>query len=192
MMPDNDKEVLPIAAAREGQGAAWDVLFQRYRWPLYVFLVESIQDEQSALDLLQESFIRAHRHIQSLRSDGRFGSWLFGIARQLAVQHVRKRKPDVEWLDDHAEETDLLQSDPLQSLLQSEDVERCLNALDQLSYHHREVLALCYLEEFKLEQIASITQVSLGTVKSRLHFARKALNQILTQQNDEDTSRTFY
>ena len=95
-MPEKAHDILPVAAARKGEEAAWDVLFQRYRWPLYAFLAESIQDEQVALDLLQESFIRAHRYIQSLRSDGRFGSWLFGIARQLAVQHVRKRKPDVE------------------------------------------------------------------------------------------------
>ena len=157
-----------------------------------MFLAESIQDEQAALDLLQESFIRAHRYIKKLRSDLRFGSWLFGIARQLAVHYVRKLKPEVEWLDDQVNDMDHLQTDPLQSLLRDEQMERCLQALDQLSYPHREVLALCYLEEFKLEQIASITQVSLGTVKSRLHFARKALNQILTQQNDEDTSRTVH
>ena len=58
-MPEKSNDILPVAAARKGKEAAWDVLFQRYRWPLYAFLTESIQDEQGALDLILHHYAAA-------------------------------------------------------------------------------------------------------------------------------------
>src|SRR5580698_4879866 len=84
-------EQLPVAEARAGEPAAWDALFRRYQLPLYVFVFELVRDEQAALDVVQETFIAAVRHIGSLREDGRFGSWLFGIAHQKCIQRWRKR-----------------------------------------------------------------------------------------------------
>jgi RNA polymerase sigma-70 factor (ECF subfamily) len=70
--------------------AAWDALFRRYQLPLYVYVFELVRDEQASLDLVQETFIAAVRHIGSLRDDGKFGSWLFGIAHQKVIQRWRK------------------------------------------------------------------------------------------------------
>ncbi len=85
-------ESLPVAQARAGEPAAWDALFRRYQLPLYVYVFELVRDEQSALDIVQESFIAAVRHLGGLREDKKFGSWLFGIAHQKVIQHWRKRK----------------------------------------------------------------------------------------------------
>src|SRR5208337_4620092 len=84
-------EQSPVAQARAGDPAAWDTLFRRYQLPLYVFVLELVREEQVALDLVQESFIAAVRHLGSLREDERFGSWLFGIAHQKCIQRWRKR-----------------------------------------------------------------------------------------------------
>src|SRR5580700_3809655 len=84
-------EQLPVAKARAGEPAAWDALFRRYQLPLYVFVFELVRDEQAALDLVQETFIAAVRHIGGLREDEKFGSWLFGIAHQKCIQRWRKR-----------------------------------------------------------------------------------------------------
>src|SRR5437016_8216028 len=85
-----EREQLPVAQARAGDTAAWDTLFRRYQLPLYVYVFELVHDEQASLDIVQEAFIAAVRHLRSLRDDGRFGSWLFGIAHQKCIQHWRR------------------------------------------------------------------------------------------------------
>ena len=67
-------EQLPVAQARAGEPAAWDALFRRYQLPLYVFVFELVREEQATLDLVQETFIAAVRHLGSLRDDDRFGA----------------------------------------------------------------------------------------------------------------------
>src|SRR5664279_3207864 len=87
-----DIEQLPVSQARDGEPAAWDALFRRYQLPLYVYVFELAHDEQASLDIVQETFIAAVRHIGGLRDDGKFGSWLFGIAHQKCIRHWRKRR----------------------------------------------------------------------------------------------------
>src|SRR6266550_7738694 len=86
-----EREQLPVPQARAGEPAAWDTLFKRYQLPLYVYVFELVHDEQTSLDVVQETFINAARHIGSLRDDGKFGSWLFGIAHQKCLQRWRKK-----------------------------------------------------------------------------------------------------
>ena len=73
-------EQLPVADARAGAQEAWNALFQRYQLPLYAYVHELVRAEQPSLNIVQEAFITATRHLASLRDDDRFGSWLFGIA----------------------------------------------------------------------------------------------------------------
>src|SRR6266705_855255 len=86
-----EHEQLPVPQARAGNPAAWDGLFRRYQLPLYVYVFELVHDEQVSLDIVQETFINAVRHIGSLREDGKFGGWLFGIAHQKFIQRWRKQ-----------------------------------------------------------------------------------------------------
>src|SRR5262245_58952050 len=86
-------EQLPVQGARAGETAAWDALFRRYQLPLYAYVFQLVQHEQTALDLVQETFINAARHIGGLQDDGKFGSWLFSIAHHKCIQHWRKQKP---------------------------------------------------------------------------------------------------
>src|SRR5271154_6681254 len=86
-----EHEQLPVPQARAGEPAAWDALFRRYQLPLYVYVFELSRDEQTSLDIVQETFIAAVRHIGSLREDNKFGSWLFGIAHQKVIQLWHKR-----------------------------------------------------------------------------------------------------
>ncbi len=95
-----EREQLPVPQARAGEPAAWDVLFHRYQLPLYVYVFELVHDEQASLDLVQETFIAAVRHIGSLRDDAKFGSWLFGIAHQKCVQRWRKQSREEVLLEE--------------------------------------------------------------------------------------------
>ncbi len=79
-----EREHLPVQQAQAGEPEAWNVLFRRYQLPLYVYVFELVHDEQTSLDLVQETFIAAVRHIGGLRDDDKFGSWLFGVATRNA------------------------------------------------------------------------------------------------------------
>ncbi len=172
-----DIEQLPVSQARAGEPAAWDTLFRRYQLPLYVYVFELVRIEQSSLDIVQETFIAAARHISGLREDGKFGSWLFGIAHQKCIQHWRKRK---EILFDEIPETpDDFEDSPDDLLIRRESEAEFMNLLNQLPLPQRSVLLLHFVEDFSLEEIAQITETQLGTVKSRMYYAKRALRKLL-------------
>lgn len=179
-------EQLPIHAARAGDEGAWDTLFRRYQLPLYAYVVEMVRDEQDALDLVQETFVQAVRYIGSLRDDARFGSWLFGIAHQRCLLLWRRRHRHAEWADapslDEIEEPFMDEPGPLEWLLHREQADRLTAAIAQLPPTQRGTLLLHELEDFSVEEVARITGAEVGTVKSRLHYARKALRRILEEE----------
>src|SRR6266566_2042048 len=95
-----EREQLPVPQARAGEPEAWDILFRRYQLPLYVYVFELVHDEQASLDIVQETFINAARHIASLREDDKFGGWLFGIAHQKCIQRWRKQAREESALEE--------------------------------------------------------------------------------------------
>ena len=181
MLAVAEDEQLPVAAARAGNSAAWDALFRRYQLPLYVYVYELLRQEQTALDVVQETFINAARHLGSLRDDAKFGAWLFGIAHQKCQQHWRK-PPRTEPLDDRFDEFPGEEPLPGELLIRAEQEEEFMSLLNQLTEVHRSVLLLHFLEDFSLDEIASVTGVGLGTVKSRLHYAKKSLRALLAER----------
>jgi RNA polymerase sigma-70 factor (ECF subfamily) len=172
-------ESLPVAAARSGDAGAWDALFRRYQLPLYAFVRELLGEEQASLDVVQESFISATRHLDQLSDDARFGSWLFSIAHQKCLQHWRRCRIPVQTLEDTPELTDLEAPLPDLQLMRQEQEQAFLDAMDRLPPAQRTVILLHALEGFSLETIADITGAPLGTVKSRLHYARQNLQRFL-------------
>jgi RNA polymerase sigma-70 factor (ECF subfamily) len=177
----NDEQ-LPVAEARAGQTAAWDTLFHRYQLPLYTYVQKLTRHEQSSLDIVQETFIKAVRHINTLRDDARFGSWMFRIAHQQCQQHWRKLRPVESIEDSPGDEPVDSANNPLDELLAAEQEELFLAAIDALPEEHRSVVLLHCLEGFQLAEIADITGVPVGTVKSRLFNARKTLRTQLASK----------
>jgi RNA polymerase sigma-70 factor (ECF subfamily) len=180
-----EREQLPVAQARAGEPGAWDILFKRYQLPLYVYVFELVRNEQTSLDVVQETFIAAVRHIGGLRDGVKFGGWLFGIAHQKCLQQWRKRDREAAALDDLAETPVDLESGPDDLLIRREQEDAFMKLLTQLPPPQRSVLLLHFIEEFSLEEIAGITGVSLGTVKSRLHYAKKALRKLIEGHHED-------
>ena len=176
-----EREQLPVPQARAGDPEAWDTLFRRYQLPLYVYVFELVQDEQTSLDIVQECFINAARHIGGLRDDDKFGGWLFGIAHQKCIQRWRKKHREEAWRDELAAAPAELADDPAELLIRQEQEAKFMSLLNQLPLPQRSVLLLHFVEEFSLEEIADITGAALGTVKSRLHYAKKALKKLLPE-----------
>lgn len=181
-------EDLPVAAARRGETTAWARLLERYQTPLFSYARELLREDTAALDVVQDSFVAAHRHLSTLRDDARFGSWLFGIAHQKIVQHWRRagRSEPLD-ADTLAATPDDAADDPRERLLRSEQGAALLALVDELPATQRAVLVLHLLEDFPLHEIAEITGAPLGTVKSRLHHARRALRERILAA-DADTS----
>jgi RNA polymerase sigma-70 factor (ECF subfamily) len=171
-------EQLPVSQARGGDAAAWDALFRRYQLPLYVYIFELVRDEQTSLDIVQETFINAARHLDSLRDDAKFGSWLFGIAHQKCIQRWRKQAREEMLREEFAGAPAEFDAGPDDLLIREEQEAEFVKLLNQLPPPQRSVLLLHFVEEFSLEEIAGITGVSIGTVKSRLHYAKKTLRKI--------------
>ena len=179
-MAETEQETLPVREAREGDPDAWDVLFRRYQKPLYVYVFELIRYEQPSLDIVQETFIRAARHVEQLETDGKFGSWLFGIAHRQCIDYWRRAERRQVFEDQSELETigDPL-PDPASELIRREEHKAFLNAIESLRPPHRAVILLYYMEDFSIEEIAEVIGIDPGTVKSRLHYARKTIRQQL-------------
>jgi RNA polymerase sigma-70 factor, ECF subfamily len=178
-----DTEQLPVPQARAGEPAAWDALFRRYQLPIYVYVFELVRDEQASLDIVQETFIAGIKHIGGLRDDAKFGSWLFGIAHQKCLQRWRKRTEILR--DEIPESPDEFEAGPDDLLIRKEQEAQFMNLLNQLPPPQRAVLLLHYVEDFSLEEIAGITGAQLGTVKSRLHYAKNTLRKLLEAKNED-------
>ena len=174
-----EREQLPVQQAKAGEPEAWSVLFRRYQLPLYVYTFELVRDEQSSLDIVQETFIAAVRHIAGLRDDSKFGGWLFGIAHQKCAQLWRQQNRAAAWREEFAETPPDLEAGPDELLIRREQEAEFMRLVNELPPPQRSALLLHFVEDFSLEQIAEITQTPVGTVKSRLHYAKRALRKLL-------------
>jgi RNA polymerase sigma-70 factor (ECF subfamily) len=174
-----------VAAARRQEAAAWDALLKAQQLPLYAYVAELVRDREVARDLVQETFIAAVKHIGSLREDGRFVSWLFGIAHQKCLQHFRRSRRFWERFQESPEQLDTQVdeefADAREQLLGAERTAEFLSLLEALPPSQRSTLLLHVLEDFSLEEISVITAVPLGTVKSRLHHAKRALRELVEE-----------
>ena len=175
-----------LEAARRHDTHAWDALLKPHQLPLYTYAAELIRDRQAAFDIVQETFVTAVRQIGSLRDDARFVSWLFSIAHQRCLQHVRRTRRAGEFFADGDpapdEHVDPGLDDPSTQLVRSENTEAFFALVDNLPPVQRSALLLHIIEDFSLEEIAAIAAVPVGTVKSRLHHAKRALRKLVEDQ----------
>ena len=187
LLASSDSEL--INAARRHAPEAWNTLLKQHQLPLYTYVAELLRDDTTALDIVQETFTAAVRHIATLRDDARFASWLFGIAHQKCVQHWRRtRRADEIFSPETAnafspEWADAEGVDPRALLLQREQADGFFTLVEQLPTTQRSALLLHVIEDFSLEEIASISAVPIGTVKSRLHHAKRALRKLVEAAN---------
>jgi RNA polymerase sigma-70 factor (ECF subfamily) len=157
-----------------GERAAFDALIARWHEPVWRYLRRLSNSDDAAADLSQDTWMRVIRGISKLREPASLRPWLFGIARRAAMDRFRR------------EYRQALGSDaPLEDLATPEvdaDLEAELAALESrlasLPLRERETLALFYLRELSIEQIAALLTVPAGTVKSRLFRARQMLREL--------------
>ena len=172
-----------VVQLRRGDLDALTALIARYQNRLYRYLLRLVREPAEAEDLFQQSWLRVMQKIQSYDPRRSFDSWLFTVARNLALDHLRRVHPrsldepalrgsDSESLADRLPSREIL---PLDRLLESERSGMLATALSDLPASYREVLSLRFEEELKLDEIAEILGAPLSTVKTRL---RRSLEQL--------------
>jgi RNA polymerase sigma-70 factor (ECF subfamily) len=168
-----------IAAALEGdpQARAW--LLQQHSTPVYRFCLRMLANQEDAQDAAQETMVKVLRNLHRYRSDWRFSTWVFGIARNTCIDEHRRRKrrrttSEVEVVDCSAS--------PLELTEREMKAERLRSALDDLPPLYREVLLLYHFEQLKYREIADLLELPLGTVMNRIFRARQRLRTIYDDQ----------
>ena len=179
-----------VAQLRRGDPNALADLLARYQNRLYRYLLRLGRDPATAEDLFQQTWLRVAQSIRQFDPRHNFEAWLFRVARNLAIDHLRRYRP--ESLDEPLPSGDLPgervpSPDPgaFHALLAGERARRVARALDALPAIHREVLTLRFEEEMKLEEIAEVLGTPLSTVKSRLRRALDSLRERLLAQLPE-------
>ena len=185
----SDREL--IEQIRERNAPAFEVLFERYRHLLLKHILHIIRDERAAEDLVQEVFLRVWTSAAQWDGRGELRSWLYRIATNLALNHLRtvhrRRQPPLEIPEDSYDDEDGISTqtptwlidgaspDPQAMLEQAEISEFLWELVDDLPDGKRDVLHLVYGAEMDIRQAADELGVPIGTVKSRLHYTLKRL-----------------
>jgi RNA polymerase sigma-70 factor (ECF subfamily) len=185
----SDQEI--VALARAGEEAAYRELIRRYERPLFSLLYRMVRDRELAEDLAQETFVKALNAIESYRPEFKFSSWIFKIANNAAIDHLRRRELDTLSLEGspHAETPEAVeatalqignrQESPLDAVEARELGGQIEQAIGQLRPEYRSCILLRHVEGRAYEEIAEILNLPLGTVKTYIHRARNELRQAL-------------
>jgi len=163
-----------VAAARRGREDAFLALYHRHRTAVFQFAWRLTGSRTTADDVTQECFLALIRGAAYQDDRGELRSYLFGIARNLVFRRLRISEREAEEAQDTPAPLDLLGD-----LLEAERSELVARAVAQLPMLQREAIILFTFEELSMEQIAKITGVDTGAVKSRLHRARESLRTAL-------------
>ena len=173
----------------EGEERAFDELSNRYHSKLVNFLTRRTGDRQRAEDMTQETFLRVFRHIHRFDTSRKFSTWIFTIASNLGKNELRNRSRNplvlhqalkkrgddddrpLEWEDPGSGPDDLFHKRHLRQLVES--------VTDQLPEHHRSVFVMREMQGKSYDEIAELTGIKVGTVKSRLNRARNSFAMII-------------
>jgi RNA polymerase sigma-70 factor (ECF subfamily) len=192
----SDQEV--VAAARSGDETAYRELVRRYERPVFSLIYRMVRNRELAEDLSQETFIKVLNALGSYRPEYKFSSWVFKIANNAAIDHLRRRELDTLSLEGspHADTAEKIEATALQIGEKAEsaldavankelggEIER---AIARLRPEYRTCILLRHVEGRAYEEIAEILDLPLGTVKTYIHRARHELRIALAHLRESD------
>lgn len=176
-----------ILEVKKGNQEAFSELMDIYKDKVYHIVYRMLGNVHEAQDVSQEAFLRAFMNIDSYDTNRKFSTWLFRIATNLAIDRLRKKKPNFHLEDQVAGTEDLtyysqFSSDeelPEDQVVQWEMQEWVQEEIMQLPPKYRSAIILKYLEDLSLKEIGEILNLPVATVKTRIHRGREALRKRL-------------
>ena len=181
-------------AAQRGDMRAFEELVARHRDKVYARAFSMVRNEEDAIDLSQEAWVKAWQRLKQFQGDSSFLTWMTRIVINLCLDKLRKQKRErAESIENLEEESGGVERqmptvtvNPTERLERSELRQRIDKALGQLSYEHRTVLILHEFEDLEYKEIAKRMQCSIGTVMSRLFYARRKMAALMASYKREE------
>jgi len=158
-----------------GEAEAFEDLVSVMERPLIYYATKLLRNDEAALDVVQNVWVRVFGNIRRLKDPGSLRPWLYRVTHGIAVDHIRVEVSRERVGDVHAE----LSQDNVEPGFSQDDADAIHEGLDQLELKHREVLVLHFLEDFSVAEVAQVIGCPEGTIKSRIHHAKKAIREIL-------------
>ena len=190
VMSDRDLDWAIVQRVQNGEVSAFNQLVQKYRQPLFSPIYNMTGNREDASDIAQEVFIKAFQSIRRFRGQASFYTWLYRIAVNSSITFIKRAKKqrfiNYETIDETLVSTEILEyftakTKTEKGALLKELQEKLNEALQKLSPKHRIVVILHEVEGMNHKEIADITKTSEGTVRSRLHYAKKMLQAFLQE-----------
>jgi len=183
-----------VKAAQRGDTTAFEELVARHRDKIYARAYTMMRNEDEALDLSQEAWVKGWQRLQQFQGDSSFATWMTRIVINLCLDQLRKQKRvRAESIEEMIEESGgverqmpVVTVNPTAGLEREELRQRIDQAMGQLSYEHRTVLVLHEFQEMEYKEIAKTMQCSIGTVMSRLFYARRKLASLLADLKKQE------
>ncbi|MHC4204095.1 MAG: RNA polymerase sigma factor [Planctomycetota bacterium] len=167
-------EQLLLLRCQMGDKDAFAELIERYERPLRYFINRLLDNSELTEDIFQDTWLTVISRIHGLRETDAFPAWLYRIARNKVYQQIRKKKTEFE-LDENI----AVENNAEDDVFSPEDAAKVHRGLKELPTEFREVLMLRFLEQMSYEQISQVLNCKLGTVRSRLYYAKLALKKEL-------------
>jgi RNA polymerase sigma-70 factor (ECF subfamily) len=177
-----------VSRAVSGREDGFEELVRRYQRPIATYVYRMVGDYESALDLTQEVFIKVYGSLSRYRSEYKFSTWIYKIAHNAAIDHLRRHTTREQALVDDfgGEERELPiangKPSPEQEYAGKERRAEIEQVVSQLPATYRELIVLRHSQDLSYEEIAEVTGLPLGTVKNRLFRAREAMRQQFVQR----------
>lgn len=171
-------ELLALRCKR-GQKDAFQELVRIWEKRLFYYIRRLVDDEQDAWQILQDTWLKVISNIKKLRQPKKLPSWLYKVARNTALGHLRKKYKRQALFEPDANVRDV---EDVTSNIAFDDAQQVHFGLGKISLHHREALTLFFLQDLVVEEIAEVLQIPPGTVKSRLFHAKRALKAVLEKE----------
>ena len=185
-----------VRLAQRGDMLAFEELVARHRDKIYARAFSMVRNEDDAVDLSQEAWVKAWQRLKQFQGESSFVTWMTRIVINLCLDHLRKAKrhraESIELMEEESggveRQMPVVQINPTEGLERGEVRQRIDKALGQLSYEHRTVLILHEFEQLEYKEIAKRMQCSIGTVMSRLFYARRRMANLLANFKREELS----
>jgi len=183
-----------VRAAQQGDLDAFEELVARHRDKIYARAYSMMRNEEEAIDLPQEAWVKGWQRLGQFQGESSFGTWMTRIVINLCLDQLRKQKrqrtESIEEMDEESggveRQMPVVTANPTAGLERGELRERIDRALRQLSHEHRTVLVLHEFQEMEYKEIAKTMGCSIGTVMSRLFYARRKLAALLADLKNEN------
>lgn len=180
-------------AVQKNDEKAFAQLMQRYKRPVYHMILKMVRNVDDAEDLTIESFAKAFRSLHRFKKDFTFSTWLFRIATNNTIDHIRKKKLntlsiDNRFTDDNGDgiaiEVEDENLDPQEETIREQKAELIQVFVDKLPPKYQKLVRLRYFQELSYEEIAVELEAPLGTVKAQLHRARELMFEMVKNKRD--------